>query len=243
MAEEKLISVSVQLPASELSRLSELVNRILRVMDSDGTQLDTGAPPAVEHSDSTYFDLAQFRALRQAATPAKMEVSQGETAPMQERAERGTADFSSQPGGTRLPVHPADASAQGEAPIPRKAPEAEEQASVPTPSPDATESPAAGSPAADTARNPESLDVPGPDRDRAPRQEAAAPIRREPLWSQEEAPAAGFPIAGMADTPSVKVPDSGRHLVSAGPAPLTAQAVSLAFERDDRRYDNGFPLY
>lgn len=33
------------------------------------------------------------------------------------------------------------------------------------------------------------------------------------------------------------------QLVSAGPAPLTAEAVSLAFRRDDRRYDNGFPLY
>ena len=26
-------------------------------------------------------------------------------------------------------------------------------------------------------------------------------------------------------------------------APLTAEAVSLAFQRDGRRYDNGFPLY
>ena len=33
------------------------------------------------------------------------------------------------------------------------------------------------------------------------------------------------------------------ELVIPGPAPLTAEAVSLAFERDGRRYDNGFPLY
>ena len=33
------------------------------------------------------------------------------------------------------------------------------------------------------------------------------------------------------------------ELITAGPAPLTAEAVSLAFRRDDRRYDNGFPLY
>ena len=33
------------------------------------------------------------------------------------------------------------------------------------------------------------------------------------------------------------------ELVSAGPAPLTAEAVSQAFQRDGRRYDNGFPLY
>ena len=33
------------------------------------------------------------------------------------------------------------------------------------------------------------------------------------------------------------------ELAFSGPAPLTAEAVSLAFQRDDRRYDNGFPLY
>ena len=33
------------------------------------------------------------------------------------------------------------------------------------------------------------------------------------------------------------------ELTSAGPAPLTAESVALAFQRDDRRYDNGFPLY
>ena len=33
------------------------------------------------------------------------------------------------------------------------------------------------------------------------------------------------------------------ELVTSGPAPLTAEAVSLAFQRDGRRYDNGFPLY
>ena len=33
------------------------------------------------------------------------------------------------------------------------------------------------------------------------------------------------------------------ELVVPGAAPLTAEAVSLAFRRDGRRYDNGFPLY
>ena len=33
------------------------------------------------------------------------------------------------------------------------------------------------------------------------------------------------------------------ELAAAGPAPLTAEAVSQAFRRDGRRYDNGFPLY
>lgn len=33
------------------------------------------------------------------------------------------------------------------------------------------------------------------------------------------------------------------ELTEPGPAPLTAEAVSQAFQRDGRRYDNGFPLY
>lgn len=48
-----------------------------------------------------------------------------------------------------------------------------------------------------------------------------------------------------------QVPDSFRRTgrdeaysaLAPRPAPLTAEAVNLAFRRDDRRYDNGFPFY
>lgn len=51
--------------------------------------------------------------------------------------------------------------------------------------------------------------------------------------------------------PQVQLPEASggiwggiqEELTFSGPAPLTAEAVSLAFQRDDRRYDNGFPLY
>ena len=39
------------------------------------------------------------------------------------------------------------------------------------------------------------------------------------------------------------LPLVAEELVAAGPAPLTAESVSLAFRRDGRRYDCGFPLY
>lgn len=74
----------------------------------------------------------------------------------------------------------------------------------------------------------------------------ALPI--SPAESQElQAPA--VPTAGHA--PEVQLPEapgsswSGirEELTFPGPAPLTAEAVSQAFQRDDRRYDNGFPLY
>lgn len=65
----------------------------------------------------------------------------------------------------------------------------------------------------------------------------------------QELQAPAVPTAGYA--PEVQLPEapgsswSGirEELTFPGPAPLTAEAVSQAFQRDDRRYDNGFPLY
>lgn len=65
----------------------------------------------------------------------------------------------------------------------------------------------------------------------------------------QELQASAVPTAGH--TPEVQLPEdpgsswSGirEELTFPGPAPLTAEAVSQAFQRDDRRYDNGFPLY
>ena len=54
---------------------------------------------------------------------------------------------------------------------------------------------------------------------------------------------AGFSMgAGPADIQS-RWGGITEELAAAGPAPLTAEAVSQAFQRDGRRYDNGFPLY
>lgn len=76
----------------------------------------------------------------------------------------------------------------------------------------------------------------------------AAPLPISPAESQE-LQASAVPTAGYA--PEVQLPEapgsswSGirEELTFPGPAPLTAEAVSQAFQRDDRRYDNGFPLY
>lgn len=55
-------------------------------------------------------------------------------------------------------------------------------------------------------------------------------------------PSAGFEVQGGNAFDPQRITLQER-LVTAGPAPLTAEAVSRAFCRDDRRYDNGFPLY
>ncbi len=61
--------------------------------------------------------------------------------------------------------------------------------------------------------------------------------------SPESAPAVGAAVGGGPDQPHGGHMAMVEELVTAGPAPLTAQAVSMAFQRDDRRYDAGFPLY
>ena len=52
-----------------------------------------------------------------------------------------------------------------------------------------------------------------------------------------------YPAVQLPEAPGGSWPEVREELTYAGPAPLTAEAVSLAFQRDDRRYDNGFPLY
>lgn len=63
--------------------------------------------------------------------------------------------------------------------------------------------------------------------------------------TQPEAPAAPVPV--FTDQPKAPRHPGGEALSaevpSAAPQPVTAEALSLAFRRDDRRYDSGFPLY
>lgn len=54
---------------------------------------------------------------------------------------------------------------------------------------------------------------------------------------------AGLVITAQPEPPASRWTNVSEELVTPGPAPLTAEAVSLAFQRDGRRYDNGFPLY
>lgn len=67
---------------------------------------------------------------------------------------------------------------------------------------------------------------------------------RETAFQELTAPVAGYyPEVQLPEAPGGIWSDVKEELTYTGPAPLTAEAVSLAFQRDDRRYDNGFPLY
>ena len=67
---------------------------------------------------------------------------------------------------------------------------------------------------------------------------------REAVFQELTAPVAGYyPEVQLPEAPGGAWSGVREELAYSGPAPLTAEAVSLAFQRDDRRYDNGFPLY
>ena len=71
----------------------------------------------------------------------------------------------------------------------------------------------------------------------------APALRTEPGPAAETPLGAGIVVSAGADGPPSRQAVMAEELVVPGAAPLTAEAVSLAFRRDGRRYDNGFPLY
>lgn len=74
--------------------------------------------------------------------------------------------------------------------------------------------------------------------------ELEAPALRAETGLAAETPlGAGVVVASGADGPPSRQAVISEELVIPGAAPVTAEAVSLAFRRDGRRYDNGFPLY
>lgn len=248
MAGEKLMTVSVQLPASELGRLSALMDLVLRAMEGNsGTRQDmTALPTAVEGSGNEAFDPAQFEALRKAAGPA-----QPEEAPERPDQTRGSAEEPER----GLPVQRSSAPPQytADAPEDRAVPALRETAAralgetASTRSPDTAEASLSDVVEADAVPvdiGPKGWGSPETVRSEEMRQDAAPPLRQEAVWRDGVGtPSVGFPVSDTAGPLPAKRFGGEERLVAAGPAPLTAQAVSLAFQRDDRRYDNGFPLY
>ena len=187
MAEEKLIRVNLQLPASELAGLTALMERLERLLA--GNSHPVGGE---EQARNTGFDETRFSALaEEAALPTEVgEAFSGDAAAVQV-------------GMTDLP-----------------ATESQSESAFP----DIGEATAAGdvqwaalSAAAVTAAADGGLPAPS---------------------------AAGLTVSEIEQLPYTRHGNSSvERLMTADPAPLTAEAVSLAFRRDDRRYDNGFPLY
>lgn len=243
---EKLIQVSLRIPPSALDSLSRLAEQ-LRLLAEAVNARPASAGQAAEaiREENTFFDPARFQALRQ-GRPAEMpeaaqSVSASAEAPLPEPEAAGgsaeaepdaAADGTEDPGGEK-PEDPAALSPPAEQEPPGEIPTARAPAETAPPNP-----PEAGWEAARPL--PEAAGARAETREQGT-QPAAVP--REITGGAETPLGAGTVVHTDPALPWSRWSGVTEELVIPGPAPLTAEAVSLAFQRDGRRYDNGFPLY
>lgn len=265
MGAEKLIQVNFQLPVSALNSLSRLAEQLRLLTEAAGRQQETGGSATMEgeHGESGSFDPERFLALRQSADmpPRAAEAAASDIGGKVPAAPAVSADVREElqdPEAARnaLPHRPEGALEEDtlyspqhiledEQDIPSTLPEVikpEQAGAIPTVRAEAEKTvPGAPEAARDVAQQ-----VPDVESARAEAEErelALAAVRGEVSGGIETPLGAGAVVQADPETPRNRWTNVTEELVIPGPAPLTAEAVSLAFERDGRRYDNGFPLY
>lgn len=237
------VTVSIQLPAGALGQLAQLLEQARRLMDAD----PPARTPAEESEASPSFDSRRFQELwleREERT-----VPEGTALPRRESAASGgqspeaAAAQSPAFGDLREAVSAqgADFSPVGDAPT------AGGDAPAPPPSAPSAQSPefTALSPQSSSAGTAESLpEVPAVQPgELAADIPQAVPAAAQVSGYSPEAQTASATADSPLSPPQPRQGSIREELTESGPASLTAEAVSLAFRRDDRRYDRGFPLY
>ncbi len=241
---DEQVTVSIQLSAGALGQLAQLLEQAHRLMDASAQT----RPPAAEESEaSPSFDSRRFqelwlareeRTVPEGTAPPRQEIptSAGhspEAAAAQPPAFGDLGDAASAQATVLAPVGDAPTADRPFAAAPSPALSAQ-------PSAFAELSPQSGS--ADVHESPP----------QAPAAQPAAPAADIPPAAPAAAQISGYSpeaqvVASTANSalspPQPRRGNIQEELVEEGPAPLTAEAVSLAFRRDDRRYDRGFPLY
>lgn len=222
MADEKLIQLTLQLPVSELASVTALLEQLRQLLTEERPRASTAEVSA--QSDS--FDEARFQAMlltSPASAPALSE--QPESA-----VDRGPDESSA--AASELPVSRADGAdvaveateaAFGELPL--------AVSGSPTADSPLSEEPA---PVIDSVLSPAAALGGG----------AGSPQRESPDL-QVEPLTAGVPDFSALASPGASgaaAPSPAPQYPESQPV-VTAEALSLAFRRDDRRYDSGFPLY
>ena len=269
---EERIQLNIQLPLEELGRFSRLVDQLQQMMTAaeagGGSHRETEGSPAFdlarfqELMAREALSREQTSAVKSQADPQPMMGEPGDLSPVPSPAEdlsyiaeipAARAEVSS------LPEAPA---AHGEISSLAEAPSAQADLSP------LEEAPAAGSELSslpeisaaqiETALQDASVPTAAPEDHTTVSDEqnlSAVPEEKDlpsppgnaPLV--QEAQDLSVPVAGYYPEVQLPEPPGGswggvrEELAFPGPSPLTAEAVSLAFQRDDRRYDNGFPLY
>lgn len=250
MDERDVVELSLRLPAGELGQLARLMEQVrgLLAMEGSGKTVPSPASPPSESGVNTAFDAALFQRLEEAES-----ASAGERPALDFLVERsapdgGAADLviptAEVPAETALveavsaggevrenpEAPPTEAEVSAELEIPAVEAEAPQNLETPAGTLEVAEETALEGPLVKPAEAEAALELPRP---------AVPEVRRnfEGAQSVGSAAEAEIPEARGGAFAALE------ELVDTGAAPLTAEAVALAFQRDDRRYDNGFPLY
>lgn len=272
MGGKDVIQVSVQLPADSLDSLTQVVRQLRQlVAEVRGGGPTPAAKTAAEQGESGGFDEARYEALLTGRGPGAERVrAEIAGAADAQGAFRTVREQIREPdrAGEEDSLPPRDG--DGSAPPPSGEPDRGEEADRPAPGADREAVPDPQAVRGTETERPEDipvLRVPPPSQvEDAPQvdmePESLIP-EAEAVWAERAGGETAASTDGPAPLPSAPAtpqtaavqmsegPEAAQsrwsgvteELVSAGPAPLTAEAVSLAFRRDGRRYDNGFPLY
>ena len=247
---QELIQVNFQLPASvldSLTRLSEQLQKLAAAVGGAGQP----AGMAEETVESGVFDQERFQALMEKSKAADRRSLQAEAEAVRsdvrelvqapESAGRMLPEGPEEPDPANIPSmsDPERPEAAGQSPDSAEEEPAENIPSVRPEMGDQTpDAPA-------VQMEPESL-IPEAEKSWTGTREGDLPlpaVQAEELSGIETPLGAGMVVTAQPEPPAGQWSSVTEELVAPGPAPLTAEAVSLAFQRDGRRYDNGFPLY
>lgn len=248
---QELIQVNFQLPASVLDSLTRLAEQLQKLAAAAG---GPGRPAgmAEETVESGAFDQERFQALMEKSKAAgggrplqaearAVRSDVREPVPEPESAGRMLPEGPQEPDRTNIPAtsDPERPEAAGQAPDGAGEEPAENIPSVrPEMGPQTPDAPV-------VQMEPESL-IPEAEKVWTGTGEGDLPlpaVQAEELAGIETPLGTGMVVTAQPEPPAGRWSNVTEELVTPGPAPLTAEAVSLAFQRDGRRYDNGFPLY
>lgn len=260
MDQDQLIQVSFQIPPSALDSLSRLAEQLRLLTEAASAPSAPGSNAAeTEHMESGSFDAEHFLALRQGVdTPLEAAGSTGSVSTAIEDARVVSALLSSggeaeavsagvqkdlesaKSAGDTLDRYPEDTALPDDPDHMKQAPT---EKLDPLSSPAEAEEDVPDAPEAWRAVEQQIPNVKSARVEAEERELALAAAQGEVSGGLETPLGAGVVVQTQPEMPQSRWSGITEELVIPGPAPLTAEAVSLAFERDGRRYDNGFPLY
>lgn len=226
---EKLIQVSFQIPPSALDSLSRLAQQLRLLTQAAAASVPAARTGESEYVESGSFDPERFYELqRDMSEPRAVRRAVPDIAdapavsPEISRAEDAEAVSA------RVWREPEDAKSAGDGSLRQPAQFAR------------TSAPDSGAryteerddpllPAGEPRRETQDLDL--------------SAVRGEVLDEIGTPTGAGIAVQAQPGVPQSRWSGYIGEPAVSGEAPLTAEGVSMAFERDGRRYDNGFPLY